>query len=315
MKTNAVVIEAYGGKDQLIEKEVTLPEIGAHQVLVKEKATSINPIDWKLREGYLKQMFDWKFPIILGWDVAGIIEAIGSEVTDWSVGDRVFARPETTKFGTYAEHTVVDDHLLAKMPENSSFDEAAAVPLAGLTAWQVLFDHGQLKKGEKVLIHAGAGGVGTYAIQFAKEAGAYVITTASEKNHELLKSLGADEVIDYRTTDFKDVLKDIDVVFDTMGGQVALDSFEVLKEGTGRLISIVAEPDQEIAAAKGIIAKSVWLNTNGTQLQEIADLMTAKKVRSVIGATFPFSKQGVYDAHALSETHHAVGKIVISFGE
>lgn len=260
-------------------------------------------------------MFDWKFPIILGWDVAGIIEAIGSEVTDWSVGDRVFARPETTKFGTYAEHTVVDDHLLAKMPENSSFDEAAAVPLAGLTAWQVLFDHGQLKKGEKVLIHAGAGGVGTYAIQFAKEAGAYVITTASEKNHELLKSLGADEVIDYRTTDFKDVLKDIDVVFDTMGGQVALDSFEVLKEGTGRLISIVAEPDQEIAAAKGIIAKSVWLNTNGTQLQEIADLMTAKKVRSVIGATFPFSKQGVYDAHALSETHHAVGKIVISFGE
>lgn len=315
MKTKAVVIEAYGGKEQLVEKEVTLPELGAHQVLVKEEATSINPIDWKLREGYLKQMFDWEFPIILGWDVAGTIEAIGSEVTDWAVGDAVFARPETTKYGTYAEYTLVDDHLLARIPENVTFNEAAAVPLAGLTAWQALFDHGQLKKGEKVLIHAGAGGVGTYAIQFAKQKGAYVITTASEKNHELLTSLGADEVIDYRTTQFKEVLKDVDVVFDTMGGQVALDSFAVLKPETGRLISIVAEPDQEVAKAKGILAKSIWLNTNGAQLQEIADLMEEKKVRSVIGATFPFSQKGVYDAHALSETHHAVGKIVLSFEE
>lgn len=167
----AVVINQYGSKDELIEQDVTLPELKEHQVLVKEHATSINPIDWKLREGYLKQMFDWPFPIILGWDVAGVITEVGSGVTDWKVGDKVFARPETTRFGTYAEETIVDDTLLAKIPENVSFEEAAAVPLAGLTALQALFDHGKLQKGEKVLIHAGAGGVGTYAIQLAKQAG------------------------------------------------------------------------------------------------------------------------------------------------
>lgn len=202
----AVVINQYGNKDVLEEQEVTLPEIQAKQVRIKEKATSVNPIDWKLREGYLKQMFDWPFPIILGWDVAGVITEIGSEVTDWQVGDAVFARPETTRFGTYAQETIVDAALLAKLPEGVTFEEAAAVPLAGLTAWQALFDHGQLKAGQKVLIHAGAGGVGTYAIQFAKEAGAYVVTTASAKNHELLKSLGADEVIDYHKTNFTEIL-------------------------------------------------------------------------------------------------------------
>ncbi|MTD42122.1 zinc-binding dehydrogenase [Erwinia sp. CPCC 100877] len=311
----AVVINQYGGKEELTEQDVTLPELKEHQVVVKEYATSINPIDWKLREGYLKQMFDWPFPIILGWDVAGVITEIGSEVTDWQVGDKVFARPETTRFGTYAEATIVDDHLLAEIPGSISFEEAAAVPLAGLTAWQALFDHGKLQKGQKVLIHAGAGGVGTYAIQFAKEAGAYVITTASAKNHELLKKLGADEVIDYHTTDFDDVLSEIDLVFDTMGGDVQKNSFKVLKSDTGRLISIVGIADESLATAKNIHAESIWLQTNGKQLKEIADLMAEGKVTSVIGEVFPFSRQGVYDAHALSETHHAVGKIVIKMAE
>lgn len=311
----AVVINQYGSKDELIEQEVTLPELTENQVLVKEHATSINPIDWKLREGYLKQMFDWPFPIILGWDVAGVITEVGSGVTDWKVGDKVFARPETTRFGTYAEETIVDDHLLAKIPENISFEEAAAVPLAGLTALQALFDHGKLQKDEKVLIHAGAGGVGTYAIQLAKQAGAYVITTASEKNHELLKKLGADEVIDYHTTNFAEVLSDIDVVFDTMGGEIQKASFSVLKPNTGRLISIVGIADEEVAKEKNIKAESIWLQTNGKQLQEIAELMASGKVVSVIGEVFPFSRQGVYDAHALSETHHAVGKIVIKMAD
>lgn len=311
----AVVINQYGSKDVLEEQEVTLPELKEHQVLVKEYATSINPIDWKLREGYLKQMFDWEFPIILGWDVAGVITEVGSLVTEWKVGDKVFARPETTRFGTYAEETIADDHLLAAIPENISFEEAAAVPLAGLTAWQALFDHGDLKKGEKVLIHAGAGGVGTYAIQLAKEAGAYVITTASEKNHELLNKLGADEVIDYHTTDFTDVLSDIDLVFDTMGGDVQKNSFKVLKADTGRLISIVGIVDEELAKEKNIRAEGIWLQPDGEQLSKIADLMAKGKVTSVVGEVFPFSRQGVYDAHALSETHHAVGKIVIKMGE
>ncbi|MGN8646148.1 NADP-dependent oxidoreductase [Gracilibacillus sp. HCP3S3_G5_1] len=315
METRAVIINQYGSKDVLEEGTVMLPELGEHQVLVREKATSINPIDWKLREGYLKQMFDWEFPIILGWDVAGVIEAVGSAVTEWQEGDEVFARPETTRFGTYAEYTIVDDHLLAKKPANISFEEAAAVPLAGMTAYQGLFDHGHLKEGEKVLVHAGAGGVGTYAIQLAKEAGAYVYTTASEKNHELLRSLGADEVIDYRTTDFRDVVQDMDLVLDTMGGEVQLNSFDVLKENTGRLISVLEEPDQEKAKAKNVVAKSIWLEPEGKQLSKIADLLQADKVKSIVGSTFPLTQQGVYDAHALSETHHAVGKIVIKIDE
>lgn len=311
----AIVINQYGSKEELTEKNITLPKINPNQVLIKEKATSINPIDWKLREGYLKQMFDWEFPIILGWDVAGVIIEVGSDVTNWKIGDRVFARPETTPFGTYAEETIVDETLLAKIPNTISFEEAAAVPLAGLTAWQALFDHGKLQKGQKVLIHAGAGGVGTYAIQLAKEAGAYVITTASKKNHKLLKKLGADEVIDYHTTNFSDILTNVDLVFDTMGGDIQKSSYSVLKSNTGRLISIVGINDDILAKEKNIKTKSIWLKPDGKQLQKIADLMASGKIISVIGEIFPFSKQGIYDAHTLSETHHAVGKIVISMDE
>ena len=310
METRAVVINEYGGKEKLAEAKVSLPELGADQVLVKVAATSINPIDWKLREGYLKQMFPWSFPIILGWDVAGEIVEVGQKVKDYHVGDRIFARPETTRFGTYADYTIVDSNLLAPVPESIAFTDAAAVPLAGLTALQALFDHGSLKAGEKVLIHAGAGGVGTYAIQLAKNAGAYVITTASPRNHELVKKLGADEVIDYHTTDFEEVLTDIDLVFDTMGGEIQKKSFSVLKEH-GRLISVLSIEDETLAATKQIEAKAIWLRTNGEQLSELAKLMADGKLVSVIGETFPLTRQGVYDAHALSETHHAVGKIVL----
>ena len=278
METRAIVIEEYGHADQLKESNVALPELGEHQVLVKIKATSVNPIDWKLREGYLAQMMPWDFPIILGWDVAGEIVEIGSAVKDWQVGQEIFSRPETTRFGTYADYTIVDDHLLARKPEGASFEDAAAVPLAGLTAYQALFTHGKLKAGEKVLIHAGAGGVGIYAVQLAKNIGATVITTASKKNHALLKELGADQVIDYHTTDFSEVLEDIDLVFDTMGGDVQRDS---------------------------------WLQPDGKQLQEIADLMTEGKVKSVVGHTYPLTAEGVKKAHELSETHHAKGKIVL----
>ena len=309
METRAIVIEEYGHADQLKESNVALPELGEHQVLVKIKATSVNPIDWKLREGYLAQMMPWDFPIILGWDVAGEIVEIGSAVKDWQVGQEIFARPETTRFGTYADYTIVDDHLLARKPEGASFEDAAAVPLAGLTAYQVLFTHGKLKAGEKVLIHAGAGGVGIYAVQLAKNIGATVITTASKKNHALLKELGADQVIDYHTTDFSEVLEDIDLVFDTMGGDVQRDSFKVLNEN-GRLISIVSQPDEELAKNVAV-AESIWLQPDGKQLQKIADLMTEGKVKSVVGHTYPLTPEGVKKAHELSETHHAKGKIVL----
>lgn len=309
----AVVINEYGSKDNLVEQDVQKPSPEKNQVIVELKATSINPIDWKLREGYLKEMFDWEFPIILGWDAAGVITEVGEQVTEWKVGDKVFARPDTTRFGTYAEYTAVDEQLLAAIPDSISFEEAAAVPLAGLTAWQALFTHGSLSEGETVLIHAGAGGVGIYAIQLAKQAGAKVITTASEKNHELLYSLGADQVIDYKKENFEEVVSNVDLVFDTMGGEVAEKSYKVLKPNTGKLITIVGEPDHDTASAHHVTAKGIWLQPDGEQLQKIADLLDEKKVKSIVGSTFPFSRQGIYDAHALSETHHAVGKIVITF--
>lgn len=311
----AIIIDEYGGKEKLKEADVPMPKAESHQVVVKEKATSINPIDWKLREGYLQEMMPWEFPIILGWDVAGEIVEVGSEVTDWKIGDRVFARPDTTRFGTYAEYTAVDDNLLAYIPESISYEEAAAAPLAGLTAWQALVDYGKLAKGEKVLIHAGSGGVGTYAIQLAKSKGAYVISTASEKNRELLLSLGVDQFIDYKNEDFTEIVSDVDVVIDTMGGEVLNNSFKVIKPHTGRVVSIAGDADKELIEKADVVFHNIWLEPDGKQLTQLAQLMEQGKVKSIIGATYPLTAKGVYDAHALSETHHAVGKIVIKVGE
>jgi NADPH:quinone reductase-like Zn-dependent oxidoreductase len=235
---------------------------------------------------------------------------LGTNVNNFKVGDRVFARPETTNRGTYAEYTVIDSHLVAKIPDNISFEEAACVPLAGLTAWQCLFEFGDVKKGDKVLIHAGAGGVGTFAIQLAKHAGAYVATTAGSHNIEFLKSLGADEVIDYKIQDFENILKDFDFVLDSLGGENQDKSFTVLKEG-GRLASIVSEPNQQKAEQKKIKSGLVWLTPNGEQLAKIAELLQQRKLKVIIGHKFPLTEEGIKEAHALSETHHAKGKIVI----
>lgn len=311
----AIVMEQYGGKEVLQEAEVNTPVPGKNQVLVKEYATSVNPVDWKVRKGYMRKTVIWEFPIILGWDVAGVVAEVGEEVTDFKVGDAVFARPQTTRFGTYAEYTLVDSNLLAKKPTEISFEAAAAIPLAGLTAWQALFDHAKLQPGERVLIHGGAGGVGSLAIQFAKQAGAYVITTASKRSFKLVKSLGADEVIDYITTEFAHQVSDIDVVLDTIGGEVQRKSIQVLREGTGRLISIVGVSHEWYAHKRGIQTKAVWMEPDGNELQQIAELLTARTIRPVVGKILPFSKKGLYEAHALSEAHHANGKIVIKISE
>lgn len=311
METRAIVINQYGGSEGLQEENVKLPALKEDQVLVQVQATSINPIDWKLREGYLQQMFDWEFPIILGWDVAGIISAVGENVTDWQIGDRVFARPATTRFGTYADYAIVDTNLLAKIPANISFEAAAATPLAALTAYQGLFNHGHLQKGEKVLIHAGAGGVGTYAIQLAKAQGAEVFTTASKKNHELLYRLGADKVIDYHEENFAEAFSDLDLVLDTMGGKIQENSVKVLKNG-GRLVTVLGISNPNLMTAKNIFAQAIWLEPNGKELAQLANRMQAGQLESVIGAQFPLTAAGVKSAHELSATHHAVGKIVLT---
>ncbi|GEN53452.1 NADP-dependent oxidoreductase [Halobacillus faecis] len=307
----AIVIEQYGDRNQLIEKDVERPVPDESQVIVELHATSINPIDWKLREGYLKEMLDFDFPIILGWDAAGIVAEVGSAVQNFKVGDRVFARPATTRFGTYAEYTAVDEHLLAHLPENVSFEEAAAVPLAGLTAWQCLVDFGDIKEGDHVLIHAGSGGVGHYAIQIAKQKGAYVAATASGKNQEWVEKLGVDRFINYKEEDFSEILSDYDIVLDTLGGEIQEKSFSVLKEG-GRLPSIVQPPDEDLAAKHGVKAGFVWLEPSGEQLAKLASMMESGDLVSVIGHRFDLSEEGLKEAHSVSETHHAKGKIVIN---
>ncbi|MFD2923505.1 NADP-dependent oxidoreductase [Halobacillus naozhouensis] len=307
----AIVIEQYGGKDQLTAKDVPKPEITEDQVLVELRATSINPIDWKLREGYLKEKLDFDFPIILGWDAAGVIKKTGSAVQNFKVGDRVFARPETTRNGTYAEYVAVDEYLLSHLPESISYEEAAAVPLAGLTAWQCLVDFSNVAEGDHVLVHAGSGGVGHFAIQIAKAFGATVSATASGQNQEWVEKLGVDRFIDYKVEDFSEVLSDVDIVVDTMGGEIQEKSYKVLKEG-GRMPSIVQPPDDETASKHGVKAGFVWLEPDGDKLSKLADLIVEGKMQPTIGHQFNFSEQGLQEAHELSETHHAKGKIIIS---
>ncbi|MBN8236130.1 NADP-dependent oxidoreductase [Halobacillus kuroshimensis] len=307
----AVIIEQYGGREQLVEKEVPNPVPENKQVVVEVRATSINPIDWKLREGYLKDAVPFEFPIILGWDAAGVITEVGEDVKDFSPGDRVFARPDTTRFGTYAQYTAVDEHLLAPLPEGVTFEEAAAVPLAGLTAWQCLVDFSDIKEGDRVLIHAGSGGVGHYAVQIAKHLGAYVAATASGKNREWVEKLGVDRFIDYKEEDFSEVLQDFDIVVDTLGGDIQEKSFQVLKEG-GKLPSVVQPPDETKAVEKNIKTGFVWLEPSGEQLSKLGKMMEEGTLKSVIGHELPFSQEGLREAHEISESHHAKGKIVIT---
>ncbi|MGM0549048.1 MAG: NADP-dependent oxidoreductase [Bacillota bacterium] len=307
----AIVIDQYGDREKLKVREIEKPKPKADEVLIEVHSASVNPIDWKLREGYLKEMFAFDFPIILGWDASGIVKEKGNKVESLKIGDQVFVRPELTNRGTYAEYTTAKENLVAKIPDNISFKQAAAVPLAGLTAYQCLTDVGNLEKNDKVLIHAGAGGVGSFGIQIAKNLGAYVATTGSTKNVEFLESLGADEVIDYTKADFAEILADYDLVVDTLGGEIQTKSLGILKKG-GKLVSIVEEPDPQLVKEKEVEATLHWLIPDGDQLAILADMMEKEKLKAIVGSEFPFSEKGLKDAHKLSESHHARGKIIIN---
>ncbi|GGO08031.1 NADP-dependent oxidoreductase [Saccharibacillus kuerlensis] len=303
----AIVIEEFGGTDKLLEQNVPEPKIDANQVLIKLYATSVNPVDTKIREGAMRDAAR-PFPLILGGDVAGIVKEVGDNVSRFKPRDPVFARPRV--FGTYAQYVAVDADVVAKKPDNLSYEEAAAVPLAGQTAWQALVDHGKVKEGDKVLIHAGAGGVGSMAIQIAKYLGAEVASTASGKNEELLKTLGVDRFINYEEEDFSEVLSDYDMVLDTMGGDIQHKSFKVLKPG-GHLVSVLEKPDEHLAKDLGIHTAHFMMEPKGDQLEKLAELANQGKLKPIIDSTYWLNEQGVRDAHKKSETHHAVGKIVI----
>jgi NADPH:quinone reductase-like Zn-dependent oxidoreductase len=307
----AIRIHGYGDARVLKYEDAPVPVIGENEVLIRVIAASVNPVDWKIREGYLQKMITYPMPLILGWDVSGIVEAVGAKANQFKVGDAVYSRPDIKRNGTYAEYIAVKETEISPKPQTISHMEAASIPLVGITAWEALFTKAKLKAGEKVLIHAGAGGVGSLALQLAKAHGAHVITTASAKNTALLESLGADEVIDYRSQNFAASLKDVDVVFDTQGGQVQDASWAVLKKG-GILVSISAPPSAEKADAMGARGEFLFIEPNAKVLASLAEYIDTGKIRPIVGAEYALKDMA--KAHALSQAGHTVGKIVIHIG-
>jgi NADPH:quinone reductase-like Zn-dependent oxidoreductase len=302
----AVLIYKYGGPEELIYTDAPIPTINPDEVLVKIIATSVNPVDWKVRAGH---GFPRKsFPAILGWDVSGIIEKIGADVHNFKVGDAVYGRPDVMRDGCYAEYVAVSAAELSPKPKKLDDLQSASIPLAGLTAWQGLFDHGKLAAGQKILIHGAAGGVGTLAVQLAKWKGAYVVGTASANNIDFLKELGIDEVIDYKHEKFEEKLRDIDVVFDTIGGETQLKSLAVLKPG-GILVSTVGIKDMDAVKAKGITGVQYMALSVPSDLQQLAELADAGILKTIITEVLPLTE--IRKAHELSEQGHVRGKIVI----
>jgi NADPH:quinone reductase-like Zn-dependent oxidoreductase len=305
----AIRIHEFGGPDQLKIEDIPIPVPAADEVLIKIYATSVNPVDWKIREGERKDKFPSSLPLTLGWDVSGVIESVGQQVTSFKAGDEVYGRPDPTKNGAYAEYMVVKADQISFKPQTIDYKQAAAVPLAGLTAWQGIFDHGHLEKGQKVLIHAGSGGVGTFAIQFARWKGAEVITTSSAENIAFLKLLGANYVIDYKKEKFEEKISDVDLVFDTIGGETQKRSLGVLKSG-GRLITTVKPEFVEEAKKRNIVLEGFTAQSYPAELKDIARLIDEGQVKPVIDRVMPLAKAA--EAQQISKEGHTRGKIVLS---
>ncbi|MCP3724272.1 NADP-dependent oxidoreductase [Paraburkholderia sp. CNPSo 3272] len=328
----AFVVDRYGRKNGIRAGKMPVPELREDDVLIQIHAAGVNPLDSKIRDGEFKLILPYRLPLILGNDLAGTIVRVGSRVRRLKPGDEVYARPPKDRIGTFAEFIAITEDAVAIKPNVLSMEEAASIPLAGLTAWQALVERAQLKPGQKVLIHAGSGGVGTFAIQLAKHLGATVVTTASAANAGLMKQLGADIVIDYRKDDFAAVLKDCDVVLDTQGGKTLEKSLQVLKPG-GKLIGIAGPPDPEfgrqigaawfLRAAMRLLSYRIrkaarrrhvgysflFMRADGDQLTEITKLVDAAAIKPVIDRIFPF--ESTREALAYVETGRAKGKVVI----
>jgi NADPH:quinone reductase-like Zn-dependent oxidoreductase len=304
----AVRVHEYGGPEVLKYEDAPKATAGPGEVLIRVHATSVNPVDWKVRAGYMQQMIKYNMPMIPGWDVSGVVEAVGPGVTRFKTGDEVYSHTPISRDGTYAEYVVGAESAVALKPKSIDHATAGAIPLAALTAWQALYDAAKISAGQTLLIHGAAGGVGTFAVQFAKMKGARVIATASKKNHEFLRSLGADEMIDYNTTKFEDVVHGVDAVLDTITGETMERSWQVLKKG-GILVSILEPPKPEKAAAHGVRCHHTFVQGNAEQLNEIAKLVDAGKLKVIVEKVFPLTE--VRAAQESNATGHTRGKIVL----
>ncbi|MFD2208529.1 NADP-dependent oxidoreductase [Virgibacillus halophilus] len=327
----AMVIDRYG-KVPMRLAEVATPEIGEYEVLAEIHAASINPVDFKIRDGKVKLLIKYKMPLILGNDFSGVVAKVGAKVTRFKVGDDIYGRPRKSRIGTFAEYIAIHENDIALKPKNLSFPEAASIPLVGLTSYQALKDILQLQKGQKILIQAGAGGVGTFAIQLAKLMGATVATTASEAGTNLVKSLGADEIINYKTEKFEEILKNYDAAFDTLGGRALEKSFKVIKSG-GKIVSVSGLPNARFgkeygsgflktllfsAASHKVTALErkhnvqytfLFMKPSGEQLRIIANFVETGKIKPIIDSVFPF--EDAQKAMEYSESGKAKGKLIL----
>ncbi|WP_394787134.1 NADP-dependent oxidoreductase [Rhodoferax sp.] len=329
----AFVLDKYAKKSELRLAEMPEPELRDDEVLVQVHAAGVNLLDSKIRDGEFKLILPYRLPLILGHDVAGVVAKVGPRVRQFKLGDEVYARVDDFRIGTFAEFVPVKEASLALKPKGLTMEEAASIPLVALTAWQALVEKAKLQKGQKVFIQAGSGGVGTFAIQLAKHLGATVATTTSTGNVALVKSLGADLVIDYKTQDFEDVLHGYDVVLNSQDGKTLAKSLHVLKSG-GKLISISGPPDpafgQEIGApglvklvlrllssgirrkarGRGIAYSFLFMKSNGSQLREITRLFDAGAIRPVVDRVFAFEQTN--EVMAYVEAGRAKGKVVVT---
>lgn len=328
----AFIVDRYGKTQRLRAGEVPEPTLRADEVLVQVHAAGVNLLDSKIRSGEFKLILPYRAPFVLGHDVAGVVVRVGPRVRQFKEGDEVYARPDDFRIGTFAEFVAIKEDSLALKPRNLSMEEAASIPLVGLTAWQALVEKAQLKKGQKVFIQAGSGGVGTFAIQLAKHLGATVATTTSAGNAALVKSLGADVVIDYRQDDFEKVLSGYDLVLNSQDGQTLKKSLNVLQPG-GQLISISGPPDPQFAEdikapwlvkqvirllSLGVRNKArrkdvryafLFMKASASQLRQITPLIESGAIRPVIDKVFPF--EATNEAMAYVESGRAKGKVVI----
>jgi NADPH:quinone reductase-like Zn-dependent oxidoreductase len=332
----AFILDRYGRGGTLRAGELPEPAVREHDVLVQVHAAGVNALDSKIRDGEFKLILPYRPPFVLGNDVAGVVVRVGAGVRKFQPGDEVYARPDKDRIGTFAEFIAVDENDLAPKPKRLTMEEAAAVPLVALTAWQALVEIADLREGQKVFIHAGSGGVGTFAIQLAKHLGATVATTTSAANIDLVTRLGADVVIDYRKDDFENVLRDYDVVLSSLDGKTLEKSLRVLKPG-GKLISISGPPDPSFARQLGrrwtlgpvmsVLSRRIrkaakrrqisysflFMRANGNQLREITALIDAAIIEPVLDRTFPFEQTN--EALAYVDTGRAKGKVVIRIKE
>jgi len=327
----AFILDKYKKRGALRLGDMPEPALGDEDVLIDIHAAGFNPLDSKIRDGAFKPILPYRPPLILGHDMAGTVARVGSRVRRFKVGDEVYARPRDGRIGTFAERISIHEADLALKPKNLTMEEAASIPLVGLTAWQALVERAGLRKGQKVLIHAGSGGVGTFAIQLAKHLGATVATTTSTANVDLVRGLGADVVIDYKKQDFEKVLSGYDVVLNSLDGDTLQKSLSVLKPG-GKLISISGPPDPDFAhqqrlnwflrqvlhllsfsirakaKRRGVSYSFLFMRADGGQLSHITSLIEAGAIRPIVDRVFPF--EATNEALAYTDTGRSKGKVV-----